>query len=96
MPITAQIQFTYQDIFRLVLQLSAIERQQLMVDLSQQTALQDIENTTQAVENYIPLANLHIIKFADLETESHQYKAIQQNEIVGLLADEPSLNNFAK
>ena len=96
MPITAQIQFTYQDIFRLVLQLSAIERQQLMVDLSQQTALQDIENTTQAVENYIPLANLHIIKFADLATESHQYKAIQQNEIVGLLADEPSLNNFAK
>jgi hypothetical protein len=96
MPITAQVQFTYQDIFRLVLQLSAIEKQQLIVDLSQQTALQDIEKTTQEVENYMPLANLHIIKFADLETQNHQYKAIQQNEIVGLLADEPSLINFGK
>jgi hypothetical protein len=96
MPITAQVQFTYQDIFRLVLQLSAIEKQQLILDLSQQTALQDIEKTTQEVENYMPLANLHIIKFADLETQNHQYKTIQQNEIVGLLADEPSLITFGK
>jgi hypothetical protein len=96
MPITAQIQFTYQDIFRLVLQLSYVEKQQLILDLSKQNALQDMEKTKQEVENHIPLANLHIIKFADLETQNHQYKAIQQNEIVGLLADEPSLINFGK
>jgi hypothetical protein len=41
----------------------------------------------------MPLTNFHIIKFADLETQNHQYKAIQQNEIVGLLADESNLNN---
>jgi hypothetical protein len=39
----------------------------------------------------MPLANLHIIKFADLESQNYEYKAVQQNEIVGLLADELSL-----
>ncbi len=96
MPITAQVQFTYDDIFRLVLQLSYIEKQQLILDLSLQTALQDIEKTIQEVENYMPLTNLHIIKFADLEAQNHQYKPVRQNEIVGLLADEPSLINFGK
>jgi hypothetical protein len=96
MPITAQVQFTYEDVFYLVLQLSYVEKQQLILDLSKQNALQEIEKTKQEVENYMPLANLHIIKFVDLETQNHQYKAIQQNEIVGLLADEPSLINFEK
>jgi hypothetical protein len=32
MPITAQVQFTYDDIFRLVLQLSYIEKQQLILE----------------------------------------------------------------